>query len=143
MVVANGIASYGDASGSLPKLISQEGYLHQQVCDYLKLQYPKIMFRTDFAAGIKMTIWQAGRHKRLQSGRAWPDLFIAESRKGSAGLFIELKAKTIYKRDGSLLANDHVAEQAEVLRALRDRNFEAVFAVGFDSARQIIDEYLN
>lgn len=86
---------------------------------------------------------QAVRHKRLQYSRAFPDLFIAQPRNGKAGLFLELKARNIYKKDGTLLANPHVAEQAEMLAELRIRGYEAQFAVGFDKAREIIDRYLQ
>lgn len=130
-------------------MISREGILHQQVCNYLKLQYPDVMFRTDFAAGIKMTIGQARRHKALQHSRAWPDLFIAEQRHSKqtkemyGGLFIELKADNIYLRDGSISKNAHVQEQFKMLGALIERGYQAKFAVGFDEARAIIDDYLS
>lgn len=61
-------------------MMSKEAILHQQVCQYLRMQYPDVIFRTDFAAGVKMTMGQAVRHKKLQSGKAYPDLFIAEPR---------------------------------------------------------------
>lgn len=123
--------------------MTQEGVLHQQVCDYLRINHPEVIFRTDFAAGTKLTIGQARRHKRLQQSRAFPDLFIAEARKGFHGLFVELKAKTIYKKDGSLLANPHVEEQVKVLEALQDRGYAAGFAVGFTEACEVIDGYLG
>jgi len=65
--------------------------LHKLVAKYLKLKYPKVIFRTDFAAGMKMSMFMARKHNALQSSRAYPDLFIAESRKGFSGLFIEIK----------------------------------------------------
>lgn len=123
--------------------MASEAVLQQQVCDYLRLQYPNVMFRSDFASGMKLTMGQAVRHKRLQSGRAWPDLFICEHRGGFNGLFIELKAVNIYKKDGSLLANPHIAEQAVVLEALRDRGYMAEFATGFDKATSLINWYLS
>lgn len=86
---------------------------------------------------------QAVRHKRLQSGRAWPDLFIAEPRGSKHGLFIELKATNIFKKDGTLRANPHVAEQEEMLKQLRSRGYRAEFAVGFAAARQLVDSYLS
>lgn len=130
-------------------MISREAILHRQVCDYIRYRYPTALFRTDFAAGIKMTIGQAQTHKRLQHGRAWPDLFIAEPRYSKdtkdmySGLFIELKATNIYKKDGTLLANPHVQEQHEVLSQLAARGYKAVFAVGFEEAKKHIDAYLR
>lgn len=131
-----------------------EAVLHQQVVDYLKTRYPRVLFRTDFAAGAKMSIYQARLHKALQRGRAWPDLFIAEpslyySTEGSveeySGLFIELKkdGTRIYTKDGDLVANEHIREQAAVLELLRQRGYKAEFAVGFNETRSLIDQYLG
>lgn len=61
---------------------ASEASIHSQVAQYIKMQYPGVIFRTDFAAGIKMTMGQAMKHKGLQSGRAYPDLFIAKQKKG-------------------------------------------------------------
>lgn len=146
------------------KKFNSEGNLHQQVVDYLKLQYPGIMFRTDFAAGIKMTPGQAAKHARMQSGRAWPDLFIAapmykEQVADFYGLFIELKkdgtklvrevdAKKILKGELELRKkgdwwDQHIEEQAEVLEYLKLNGYCATFAVGFDAAKEVIDKYLD
>lgn len=120
-----------------------EESLHQQVADYLRLQYPDILYRTDFAAGIKMTIGQAAKHKRLQACRAWPDIQIVEPRQNYHGLFIELKTKSPYRKDGSLLANEHIQEQAEILSRLRQAGYRAEFAAGFTEAQELIDQYLT
>lgn len=53
--------------------------LQAMVADYLRLQYPEVLFHSDFGSGIKLTPGQAVKQKRLQGGRrAWPDMFIAE-----------------------------------------------------------------
>lgn len=53
--------------------------LQAQVADYIRLQYPTVIFHSDFGSGIKLTMGQAIKQKRLNGGRrAWPDLFIAE-----------------------------------------------------------------
>lgn len=124
-------------------MITPEASIHKQVINYLKFQYPRILFRTDFAAGIKLTIGQAVKHKSLQQSRAWPDLFIAQPARGCYGLFIELKRdlKEVYKKNGNPVS-DHVKEQLEVLQSLRDRNYMAVICIGFDHAKDTIDHYL-
>lgn len=90
------------------------------------------------------------RQKRLQGGRrSWPDMFIAEVRslgdKYYHGLFIELKkaGTRIYRKDGRLVANEHIHEQFDMLEQLRQRGYIAEFACGFDEAKKIIDEYLG
>lgn len=148
--------------GIKASLISgSEAQLHEQVCDYLRLQYPGVMFHTDFAAGAYLKPGQASANKRLQSGRAWPDLFIARPKpevlvsnlpKGAVatrligGLFLELKKKgtAVYRlSDGELVSNPHILEQAEILRKLREAGYAAQFAIGFEEAKRILDDYLG
>ena len=145
-----------------------EADLQVQVADYLRLQYPKVMFHSDFGSGIKLTMGQAIKQKRQNGGRrAWPDMFIAEpalviedkKRKNEDGviyiesyteeryngLFIELKkaGTRIFKKDGTLVADEHIREQFDVLEQLRKRGYMAEFACGFDEAKKIIDGYLG
>lgn len=121
-----------------------EAQTHQNVVDYLKLQHKDVTFRTDFAAGIKMTPGQAVKHKKLQSSRAFPDLFIYEPRSGFHGLAIEIKKHgvTIKKKDGNYVKDPHIREQALMLYTLGTKGYLATFGVGFDHCKQIIDEYL-
>lgn len=123
----------------------KEESLQMQVAKYLKLQYPGIIFRSDFAAGIKMTIGQAVKHARMQQGKDYPDLFIAEPRNGKHGLYMELKKDfgEVYKKDGSLRDIPHIRGQQETLWKLQGKGFVAVFACGFDDAKKIIDQYLK
>ena len=60
------------------------------------------------------------------------------------GLFIELKKNgtRLRKKDGSW-ASEHLEEQAKVLQGLRERGYKAEFAVGFDEAKNLIDNYLG
>lgn len=133
-------------------MLSAEALLHQQVCDYLRFQYPDVIFHSDFAAGTKMTMGQAIRNKRLQSSRAWPDLFIAEPHWDNVypyldinahGLFIELKAAGTRLKSGNMPNTDHIKEQQDMLDRLSSKGYKAVFACGFDEAKKIIDEYLK
>lgn len=139
----------------------KESDLQIMVADYLRLQYPDVLFHSDFGSGVKLTPVQAMIQKRQNGGkRAWPDMFIAEPMpvKGAPdgimgvkrneqyhfGLFIELKREgtRLTKKDGSW-ASEHIAEQAEMLERLIFRGYKAEFAVGFDEAKRIIDEYLG
>lgn len=121
-----------------------------QVADYLRLRYPNVLFHSDYGSGIRLTPGQAVKQKRLQGGRrAYPDLFIAFVRclgdRYYHGLFLEIKRPdvTIYKKNGELVANAHIREQAAVLDELRKCGYKAEFACGFDEAKKIIDEYLG
>ena len=130
-----------------------EHEMYMQIADYMRYHYPKAIYRFDLAADLKLSIGQAAKHKRLQGRRGYPDLFIAEPRtirKGGdkyyyAGLFLELKrpGTTIYKKNGELVSNEHIQEQARMLEELRRRDYMAEFACGFDETKKIIDEYLG
>lgn len=129
--------------------------LQAQVADYIRLKYPSVIFHSDFGSGIKLTMGQAIRQKRLNGGRrSWPDMFIAEPAvfdklcgNGDiyAGLFIELKkaGTRIYRKDGRLVSDAHIREQFDMLEQLRQRGYKAEFACGFDEAKKIIDKYLG
>lgn len=137
----------------------KEELLHLKVCDYLRKNYPDVLFRTDFSSGMKMSPGQAAKHKKFQKSRAWPDLFIAKPEqdvfrdsysgekyyKFYGGLFLELKAEgtKLYKKNGEMVANKHYREQAEMLKKLRSNRYAADFAVGYDQAIQIITDYLG
>ena len=123
----------------------REHEMYIQIADYMRYQYPEVIYRFDLAADLKLSIGQAKKHKRLQGRRGYPDLFIAEPRGKYHGLFLEVKRPdvTIYKKNGELVANAHIREQFDMLEQLRQRGYVAEFACGFDEAKKIIDEYLG
>jgi hypothetical protein len=132
-----------------PAKIKREESLQRQICRYLKLQYPNLIFRSDYASGLQLTINQAAIHKSLQSSRSWPDLFIYKSSRGYHGLGLELKREgtVIYlsrgPRKGKLTSDPHIQEQAMMLQELNNLGYFARFGVGFDQCQRIIDWYLN
>lgn len=132
----------------------KESTLQCHVADYLRLQYPKVLFHSDYGSGLRLTPGQARIQYRQNGGRrAWPDMFIAQPRTvirfgdkyHYAGLFLELKREgtRILKKDGTLVADAHIREQAQLLGELERCGYMAVFAVGFDQAKEIIDDYLG
>lgn len=123
-------------------MIGQEAILHQQVADYLKLRYKGTIFHSDFAAGLRLPPWLAIRNRRLQSDRGFPDLFIAASRIGFYGLFIEIKVKSVWLKNGNLSSDPHIQEQNKMLERLRIQGYKAVFGCGFEQICKIIDDYL-
>jgi hypothetical protein len=132
-----------DGVKSFPSL--SEADLQIMLAQYIRLHYPDILFHSDFGSGVKLTAGQAVRQSKQNGGRrAWPDLFIAAPTDLFHGLFIELKRYgTRLKKKNGDWATVHIAEQAEVLGQLRERGYEAVFACGFDQAREIIDKYVE
>ncbi len=131
-----------------------EAQLQVQVADYLRLQYPNVLFHSDYGSGVKLTMSQAVMQKRQNGGRrSWPDIIIAKPgyeyisddvKQLRFALFIELKREgtRIFKKDGALVSDEHIREQFDLLEDLRRCGYEARFACGFEEAKKIIDEYL-
>lgn len=126
--------------------------LQAQVADYIRLKYPSVIFHSDFGSGIKLTMGQAIRQKRLNGGRrSWPDMFIAEPRRSKIngkqyhGAFLELKRDgvKVFTKDGRVVANKHIREQFYMISDLIRKGYFADFACGFDEAKKLIDEYLG
>ncbi len=121
----------------------KEENLQIAVCDYIRAQYPNVIFNSDLS-GIKLTMGQAVKAKRLRSSKGFPDLVIYEPRGDHKALFIELKreGEKICKKDGEL-KTDHLKEQSMLMEELRKRGYYCVFAIGFDQAKMYIDNYLT
>jgi hypothetical protein len=122
-----------------------EKSLHRAVCDYIRMAYPRILFNSDLAGATKLTMGQAVAMKALRSGRGWPDILIAEPRGDYHALFIELKkeGEKLYKKDGVTPVSDHIAEQIAMLDKLKEKGYKAMFGIGWDSTKSIIDFYLK
>ena len=123
----------------------REHDLYKMIADYLRYQYPNVIYRFDLAADLKLTMGQASKHKRLQRYRGYPDLFIAETIGAYSGLFLEVKKEgvRIFKKDGTLVSDEHVREQFDMLEELRRRGYAAEFVIGFNHAKQVIDDYMK
>lgn len=122
-----------------------EFQLQKQVTTFLRLQYPKVFFLSDAISHISLNPMQGARNKSIQcTNFACPDLFIAEPRKGFHSLFIELKADTIFKKDGfTLKSNPHVERQLETINALNQKGFRARIMWDFTEIIKEIKWYLD
>lgn len=137
----------------IPKVIKHEEVLQKQICQYIRLQYPKVIFRSDYASGLHLTMNQARIHRSMQSGRSFPDLFLYHPMLVNgvqyAGLAIELKREgtriilTTGPRKGHLTSDPHIREQYLLLKELKSRGYYATFAVGYDQAQNVIDWYMG
>lgn len=134
-------------------MIKPETWLQIKVAEYLNENYPDVIFHSDFGSGIKLPPYLAKIQAAQNGGRrGYPDMFIAEPRCDITqkdhwlhGLYIELKAEgaKVYKRNGELVADKHIQEQAEMLAKLREKGYAAEFAVGLGEAQGLIDEYMK
>ena len=142
----------------IPKNVKHEQALQLQVCQFIRLTKPNAIFRSDYASGLHLTPYQAKLHKRLQSGRAWPDLMIFEprtctlkdgSKQKFCGMAIELKVEgttIILKtgpRKGHLTSDPHIQEQFWLLKDLAKKGWYTNFACGFDEFEYIFSWYFG
>lgn len=122
--------------------------LQIQICQYIKLQYPSVIFFSE-PSGLYLKSWN--QRKQLRAMRSFgklPDLFVARPKvnvDGSVfhGLFIELKVDSVWKKDGTLMKNPHLEKQSATLKRLYDCGYYAVFGCGFEETKNIIDNYLK
>ena len=122
----------------------EEFKLQQAVCRWLSIQHPKVIYMSDTIANVRLTPQAQLRNKSIQKfGFHCPDLILFEPRGEWHGLFIELKIKSPYKKDGSLLKNEHLQNQSDSMYLLRERGYYCIFAWEFDQITEIINEYLD
>lgn len=118
--------------------------LQKQICQYLNIQYPGILYLSDTVASVRLTMGQAMRNKAIQkSGFSCPDLIILQPNKLYKGLFIELKIKPPFKKNGELLRNAHLERQKTAIDKLNNLGYFATFSTGFEETKKIIDKYMS
>ncbi len=137
----------------IPKNIKHEDAVQHEACRYLRLVWPMVIFRSDFASGLKLTMYQASTHKALQSGKSWPDMFlyhpITIDGKTYCGAAFELKRDKVNiivkigKRKGQLTANPHIREQYYMLQQLSKLGYYTDFCIGIDDFIRKAGWYLS
>ena len=122
-----------------------ENTLQVQICRYIKLRYPGVIFNSDQAGVNNVSRYSRGVATQLRSDRGYPDLFIAEPRGKYHGMYLELKTENarVYLKSGILSTEKHIQEQAVVLQKLTSKGYYANFAQGYDDAIKQIDDYLG
>lgn len=116
--------------------------LQKSICKWISIQYPKVLFLSDTIASVKLTIPQQVRNTLIQKqGFKTPDLLIFEPNEKYKGLFIELKVKSPYKKDGELLKDEHLSGQQKTIYELKERGYYACFSWSFEMTAEIINNY--
>lgn len=125
-------------------MAKKEESLSKAVSRYLKLQYRDVIFTCD-ASGVRLTMGQATALKAQRSVHKIPDMIILKPNAEYHGLILELKTEdsSPFLKDGSLSTGKHIQEQNNTLNMLFNLGYYAVFAVGFDNAKKIIDDYMK
>lgn len=128
---------------------AKEEQIQMAVCEYLRNNYPNVIWFCDVASGLKLPIWIATKHSKMRSSRGLPDLFIAHTKPmkyeddSYGGLFIELKKDGIRLKNGSMPKTEHIREQEAILDRLRLLGYKCEFGVGYDECVKLIDDYLK
>lgn len=121
-----------------------EFQLQKTICHWLNVQYPKVLYLSDTIASVKLTIPQQNRNKLIQkNGFKTPDLLIFEPNKEFKGLFIELKVKSPFKKDGTLLKDEHLESQQKTINDLRQKGYYACFSWSLEMTLDIINRYMS
>lgn len=112
---------------------------------YVKLKYPDVIFTAE-SSGIKTSIGQAVKMKANRSEGKLPDFICLEARGGKYGLIMEIKKPEFDLKKAlnpDKVGDKHAKAQELVLKKLSKQGYEAVFAVGFNEAKKIIDDYMS
>lgn len=118
--------------------------LQKQVCRWLSYQHPNVLFFSDTIASVKLTIPQQVRNSQIQKKSfKTPDLIILEPNEKYKGLFIELKTKSPFKKEGGLLKNEHIEAQQLTINDLLQKGYYACFSWGFETTICLIEKYLK
>lgn len=121
-----------------------EFILQKAVCRFLNKNYPEVLFLSDTIGNIKLTQFQASRNKEIQDEDfKCPDLLILEPNKFYKGLFIELKIKTPFKKNGELLKDDHLEAQQKSINKLISKGYCAFFKWEFEDIKELIRWYMD
>lgn len=124
----------------------RERVVQQTLCDYIRREYPDVIFASDTAASLKLPKALAVRQARYKNpSKGYPDLFIAARRGKFNGCFMELKAEgeRIFLQKGGLSQDKDVQRQNKVLERLREQGFCAEFVIGYEQCQAFVDWYLQ
>jgi len=121
-----------------------ETLLQKHLCLWMSEHYPGIIFESGMQ-GFHLSYRDAEYASIINSHPGMPDLKIYEPRGPYCGMALELKKEgaKLYKKDGSLCKDDHLAQQAQMLRMLSERGWHTTFAQGLEQAKQLITRYLS
>lgn len=123
----------------------REAVIQRTLTNHIAREYPNVVFHNDYGSGAKLTAGQAKTQKQMNPRRGFPDLQICEPIGKWHGLFVEIKKEgtRIVKRNGELVSDQHIREQASMIADLRARGYYADFGVGTEACIAIIDAYLG
>jgi hypothetical protein len=126
-----------------------ENDIYRLIAQHLRQFYRSTPFHFDLSGINNTSRYSRGLYKGLNGDAGYPDLFVAAKSHPDfgdyMGLYIEVKVDGthIRKRDGSLVADDHIRDQAEWIKRLNTAGYYAAFGIGYSSCKDLIDEYMT
>lgn len=117
----------------VPTEYAEQAALFQRAQLYAR-QYPELQFLNGSLNGVRLTIGQAVKCKKIGMRKGYPDVFLPVKRGVYSGLYIELKRI----KGGSIQP-----EQREWREFLLSQGYAHLFCKGADEAWKVILEYLE
>ncbi len=115
-----------------------EEFLQQRLSNYMLDEWSDIPFRVDLVDKLNnVTIGKKVKALHGKWSRGYPDMFIATSRKGFGGLYLELKATD------TVVDSEHTRRQAKYHAVLRHNGYKVTFCCGFEECVKKIKKYLK
>ena len=122
--------------------LTEEDRLQASVNKYIALKGGDVLFFHTPNEG-KRTKFEQFKAKFMGLKKGVPDIVILEPRDEYSGLLIELKKEgtVVWNKNGTVRKN--LIDQEAFLSKAREKGYMAEFAVGFDQAKDIIDNYFR
>jgi hypothetical protein len=122
----------------------QEESVHVAIAAYIRAQYPNVLFTSE-SSGIRVPMHLAVMMKKQRSTHKQPDMIVLQPKGIFHGLILEIKKdhSEVFLKDGSISKKAHIQEQNNTLVMLRELGYCAMFACGFDDAKNKIDGYMG
>ncbi len=124
--------------------MTAEDSLNIACANYMRLQYPKVLF-THVPNGGSRNAIEAAKLKKMGVSKGCPDLLIFHRTSGCAGLAIELKVKyTKVLKSGTIkeTPNMPTPEQMQWLEDLYNQNWSTHVIYSLDEFRVVVDGYM-
>ncbi|MBM4646549.1 hypothetical protein GS464_29475 [Rhodococcus hoagii] len=115
----------------------------------MSLYYQNTPYHFDLSGVNNTSRYSRGLYKTINGDSGFPDFILYQRSHPDfgdyIGLAIEVKADgvTVRKRDGNLVADQHIRDQAAWLQRLSSRGYYAVFGIGWLDIQELIDKYMT
>lgn len=128
---------------------NDENEVYKVIARHMTLYHPETPYHFDLSGVHNTSRYSRGLYKLINGEAGFPDLIVyAPSHPDfgqNLGLALEIKRDgvAVRKRDGSLVADEHIQEQAAWLQKLSRKGYYAAFGIGSRDCIALIDEYLT